>query len=181
MEIKQEVVGNGKKKMNSFEDKEIGAACRFGPGGDFVSIWPSQSAESGECLPNRASRLLGTIGRIITTMLAPQLGAVAGAGTTLQKVTSNSISEKGNLEYAVEHENIANPSYPSPVRTAQGSSRFQPQPMLFSDDWRIGNHAWSKPKHYIRAHRGTAKKRHALVAAGQGSLFEVDFKSAKTA
>ncbi len=32
------------KDMNSTINKEVGPVCKFGPGGDFVSFWPKDSA-----------------------------------------------------------------------------------------------------------------------------------------
>jgi hypothetical protein len=58
---------------------------------------------------------------------------------------------------------------------------FSGEPMLFANDSGTGVRIRYKPKHRIRAHRTASKKRHAVGIAGQGSLFEIDFRSAKTA
>jgi hypothetical protein len=60
------------------------------------------------------------------------------------------------------------------------------EPGLFADDWRISTAAKHKPNNRIRAHRTVAKKRACVGSAmsfdqGQGTLFELDFKGAKTA
>jgi len=137
-------------------DKQIEPVCRFGPGGDFVSIWPPQSQPPKK----QPAKLLGRLNEIITEVL----GSVS----------------KENLEYAVKS-STGKPAYSSPTATIKSDSRFSGRSFLFPDDCRIGLAARNKPKHHIRAYRRTAKKRPAIAFAGHGSLFESNFKSAKTA
>jgi hypothetical protein len=143
-------------KMNNHTDKQIAPVCRFGPGGDFISVWPPQSQ------PHKAqpAKLLTRLNEIIAALL--------------------NLSSKENLDYVVES-NAGKPAYSSPTTTLKGDSRFSGRPLLFPDDCRIGLTARNKPKHHIRAYRRTAKKRPAIAFAGHGSLFESNFKSTKTA
>jgi hypothetical protein len=60
------------------------------------------------------------------------------------------------------------------------------QPGLFADDWRAGAAVKHKSNNRIRAHRTTSKKRASVGSTvsfdeSQGTLFELDFKGAKTA
>jgi hypothetical protein len=143
-------------KMNSQPDKQIEPVCRFGPGGDFVSAWPPQPQPPKK----QPVTLLGRLNEIITTLL----GSVS----------------KENLEYVVES-SVGKPAYSSPTAAIKSDSRFSGRPLLFPDDCRIGLAAGHKPKHHIRAYRRTAKKRPVISFASHGSLFETNFKSAKTA
>jgi hypothetical protein len=154
-------------KMNNNVDKQIESAekrdfargepvCRFGPGGDFTSSWPPQS----QPLKKQPVKLLSQLNEIITTLLGS--------------------ASKENLNYVVES-SAGKPAYSSPTAAIKSDSRFSGWPLLFPDDCRIGLGADNKPKHHIRAYRRTAKKRPAISFAGHGSLFETNFKSAKTA
>jgi hypothetical protein len=135
--------------------------CRFGPGGDFVSAWPPQPQSPKK----QPAKLLSRLNEIITTLI----GSTCGLATS-----------KENLDYVVES-NTGKPAYSTPTAAIKSDSRFSGWPLLFADDCRIGLGADNKPKHNIRAYRRTAKKRPAVTFAGHGSLFETDFKSAKTA
>ncbi len=129
--------------MDADRDKQIEPLCKFGPGGDFVSIWPKESIVSSQELPNCLGKLLSSVSKTIST----SADSVYLAPTTVTK-----------------------------------SNRFvSGEPMLFPDDCRISLRTGHKPKPRIRAYRRTAKKRPAFGSSVQGSLFETDFKGAKTA
>ena len=130
--------------MDSRLNKQIEPVCRFGPGGDFISVWPSE----------------------------PQRFSLASKNIPFRKEI---------LEYTAGTTRANGPAYPAPATVIKGDSLFPDEPMLFTDDWRVGLRAGHKPKHHIRAYRRAVKKRPALVLAGQGSLFDANFKSAKTA
>ena len=140
--------------------------CRFGPGGDFTSDWPGSEDYSTNISGNRLLRALKLLSEIITT-------AAGGEFNAAQK--------KGNLKYA--HENREND------KSANAASDADPkiyklvpgQSVLFPDDSRIGKRTANKPKYRVRTYQRTAKKRHGHSKSRQGSLFDVDHKSAKTA
>jgi len=119
------------------KDKQVEPLCKFGPGGDFISVWPTESAE----LPQR----------------------------------------KGKLKHAVKNSEADKSAYAAPATVIKSDSYICGEPMLFADDWRIGVRDGHKSKHRIRTYRRIAKKRPALGLSGQGSLFETNFKIAKTA
>jgi hypothetical protein len=153
--------------MNSHPNKQIEPVCRFGPGGDFVSVWPPQSQPPKK----QPVTLLSPQNEIITTLLG---------STSLVRAKCPAVARKENLEYVVES-STGKPAYSAPTAAIKSDSRFSGRPLLFADDCRIGLGADNKPKHHIRAYRRTAKKRPAISFAGHGSLFETDFKSARTA
>jgi len=148
--------------MSSNEDKQIEGVpepvCRFGPGGDFVWVWPRESALSAQ--PGGLSRLLGWLSEVIHKPPG---------------------SDKGQLDYASENSKAGRAAYASSATTITANRRIQFEPMLFADDWRVSARAEHKPKHRIRTHRRAAKKRPAHDQWRQGSLFELDLQSARTA
>jgi len=78
-------------------------------------------------------------------------------------------------------ENQPNSNCTTPIRVVKGDCRFSGEPMLFADDWLTGVRVCHKSKHSIRTYSRAAKKKSSHDSSGQGSLFEADFKSAKTA
>jgi hypothetical protein len=90
-------------------------------------------------------------------------------------------AEKEREEYAAKNGGFEEPSHPAPDSTIKGDSQFSGEPMLFADDWRVGAAVRHKPKHGIRAHHRTATKRATVQFPRQGSLFNANFKSAKSA
>ena len=158
--------------MDNSVNEEIGPVCKFGPGGDFVSVWPKKSWPLVQ--DNGLVRLLAAIGEM--------MGVIHYAERTVAAaVLMENLSEKGVSEDGDEDNQTEEPSYAPSIRIVKGDKRFQPEPMLFTDDSGAGVAVRHQPKHRIRAYSRTAKKRHAPGASGQGTLFEPDFKSAKTA
>ena len=161
---------NPNKQIESAERRDFARGepiCRFGPGGDFVSVWPPQS----QPLKKQPAKLLSRLNEIITSLI----------GST----------SKENLEYVVESSTgksaggrdfaMGEPAYSTPTAAIKSDSRFSGRTLLFADDCRTGFGTDNKPKHNIRAYRRTAKKRPVISFADHGSLFEANFKSAKTA
>ena len=167
--------------MDESFNEQFEPVCRFGPGGDYISVWPSQHSKSPRSAPNRLAGLLERLSEIITTKLLPNFDAAADAPTNTHCSTAPALREKGNLEYEVESTESDKPANPAPVAVIEDNRQFQGQTMLFPDDSRAGRPTVHKPKYRIRTYHRTAKKKPALQLPGQGSLFEADFKSAKTA
>ena len=109
------------EKMNPDEISQTRPVCVFGPGGDFISIWPSGSIQPGD------------------TLMAADT------------------SVKSSI---ILHHN---------------------ETILFPEDTQIHTRTSHKPKHRIRTYRRTAKKSSASRPAGQGLLFDDNFKRIKTA
>lgn len=161
--------------MNTHKRTRIGPVCKFGPGGDFVSVWPRQLKPLFRRSQSRLVRLLGSVGGTIAELFDSEL-------STVQIESAGVIRDPGGQEksdYAAE--GIDRGAYAATVAGAEGGGRVSSEPMLFPDDWRISRAVEHKPKHRIRTHRRVAKKKPALSIAGQGSLFEADGKSTKTA
>jgi len=164
---------------NSRFNTENEPVCRFGPGGDFTSIWPGKDAGSSLIRPNSLSKVLASIAQTMGIILGS-----APAGTS--KTTSN--TQIKCIFFAKEkhkHESKSNKtdkSTDAPSTTIiKGHRQLPDEPMLFSDDSRAGRRAGHKSKHRVRAHRRTSKKRSPDGMRRQGTLFDANLKSARTA
>ena len=155
--------------------------CRFGPGGDFISVWPGEYNASSQPSSSGLGKLLTLLGEMITAVLGSELNSPSGVATSVHCLAGQIPAEEEKLKHAVRDSRTDEASYSAPTPVIESSGRFQGEPMLFGDDWGTGIGAGRKPKHRIRAYRRTSKKRHAFSLPGQGSLFEADFKSARTA
>ncbi len=150
------------KIMEIYRDKskKIEPLCRFGPGGDFVSVWPKERTVPGRDEQKNLSNVLINISDIVNKLLC---------------------FKRERISYAID----TNGTTPAPdaetTAVTQSSSEFQGQQMLLSNDWRISVRVGHKPKHHIRTHRRTTKKGVVDIFAGQGSLFATDLQSARTA
>ena len=169
--------------MNNDRFKRIEPVCRFGPGGEYMFFWPAGSAEfsSGQSWPNSLSKVLGSIARIISATLSPQQ---LSADVTIENICQSAerISEhKEQTHNAKPNGKPDKSSYAPPNAVIRSNRKFQGQPMLFADDRGTGRRTNNKPKHHIRAYRGTAKKRAGFDIARQSTFFEVDVKSQKIA
>ena len=177
-----------------FEPHErIKPVCRFGPGGDFVFFWPPLSAHSRQRSSGRLRTVLSLLGEVVTVLFGSEFDtAVAGEVDTEQE--AQGFCREEHFDNAFDGSKSDGPAYPPTVTIVRSNRRFWSQPMLFADDWRAGDGIRHKPKHRIRTYQRTAKKGPALGPqtqkrafgnplhpAGQGSLFEADFKGAKTA
>ena len=167
-------------KINDNPNESNQPLCRFGPGGDFVSEWPA----GAQILDNHAgglTKVLNSISDIITGLLGSQPDETTLISNEIKGCDATTPCRKEESEYAIEHTDIENRTYTPTITIIKGNRRFPGKQMLFADDWRAGSGNENKPKHHIRTHRRTAKKRPSGSLPGQGSLFETDFKGAKTA
>ena len=156
--------------------------CRFGPGGDFISDW---SPDLLRVLPQPSSsglrKLLTLLREITTAVLGSKLNAPSGVAPSVYRLTDQFLAEEEKLKHGVKDSQAEKRTYAATVPIVESNRRFRSEPMLFADDWGAGVRTGRKPKHHIRAYRRTAKKRHTFSLPGQGSLFETDFKSVRTA
>lgn len=168
-------------KMESRLNKQIEPICKFGPGGDFVSVWPKEPTFSLKPAPNRLTKLLNSIAEIINATLGSEFDSATEVPTDIAPETNRILYHEEKLKYAAKNTKADKPAYPTAATVIKNNRRLSSEPMLFADDWGVGGRAGHKSKHHIRAYRRTAKKRPALSLPGQGSLFEANFKSARTA
>lgn len=174
--------------MSRDKDNRIEPVCKFGPGGDFVSFWPPESSPDARHSPGSLADLLGTISELMNAMLGTNrrsgLPGFSSASTNTYHPTGETFCLKEKLEYAVKNskaENDAGSAHPATDAVIKSNRLLSTEPMLFADACGAGLRIGHKPKHRIRTYRRTSKKRPAFGLPGQGSLFETDFESAKSA
>lgn len=137
----------------------IDPVCRFGPGGDFVRNWPGTPEQYLKQSQSPLTKLLFSISKLINA------------------------TQESQQQYSVnitEDKNAIQPDAKT-VPTSASDHDVQSQTLLFADDSGTGTGTSHKQKHRVRAHRRTAKKKAPLRIAGQGSLFDADRQSIKTA
>jgi hypothetical protein len=166
------------KIMNHQSNKKVEPLCRFGPGGDFVWSWRPEPPEIERPYSRPILELFRCIIETFTALLGPDLineQAKQNYGGSLiirsKEIVSNAFKDRARDEFANTEKN------PAP----QINTLFPREPMLFPDLRGTGIKPWHKPKHGIRAHRRTAKKRPSVSLSGQGTLFDADVQSARTA
>ena len=159
--------------------ERIGPVCRFGPGGDYESVWPGDWMEQATQPKNAIGRLLDVIAGMTD---------VLRGGNRCVEVTGPIDIEQENKSYESDQRGagVRRGAYAEAGSATKHNRGVSEEPGLFADDWRISSAVKHKPNNRIRAHRTTAKKRTCVGSAvsfdeGQGTLFELDFKGAKTA
>ena len=167
--------------MNDRLNNQNEPVCRFGPGGDFISAWPKDQAASLKPEQNRLAKLLNTINEIINAALGSEFDNATNITTGFIPQPNRILYHEEKLKYDVKNSKPDNQTYSAPVAVTKSASSLPGESLLFPDDCRISLRTKHKPKHRIRAHRRTAKKGSAIEVPGQGSLFNDNFKSAKTA
>ena len=160
--------------MERENPRQIKPACRFGPGGDFVSVWPINELPARP--PNALAALLDTIGEVMNAVLGSEYDHAAGLPLQVKSIAF----PKEKMKYVSAKTSTKTTDAPA-APGAQGGRRVPAQPLLFADNSGTCPAAGNKQKHNIRAYRRVAKKRTPRSLPDQGSLFEADGKSAKTA
>jgi hypothetical protein len=96
---------------------------------------------------------------------------------------SNELTDyyKEKIVHADENSAARDTTDASPAPASSDGGALSGEPMLFPNLRRDGVRIEHKPKHRLRAHHRAAKKGSALRFAQQGTLFDVDFASAKIA
>jgi hypothetical protein len=157
----------------------IDPLCRFGPGGDFTSVWPQDKLDISHPQENVLSKVLGSIAEIMEAVLTPEMqdGSIE---ITYPKVTSRRIIfPKGQLKNAEIYE--PKTTHAQTTTALKDNSQLSGQPMLFPDDYGISDTTGHKQKHRVRTPGRIKKKKAPVSIFGQGSLFEDNLQSAKTA
>lgn len=152
--------------------------CKFGPGGDFVSFWPPKPGMRPSPLTELLNKLVPLVKAAPAQQPQTHKPEIAGKPTEHQQ---HIISPKEEFEHAAKHDAGSKTTDPAPATIIKRDNIFAGQPMLFPDDSRTRRRVGHKSKHRVRTHRRNAKKELTAGLAGQGSLFEANFKSAKTA
>ena len=155
-------------KQNRFNDEK--PLCRFGPGGQYLCDWPPSNYQYKLPVQDKLTRVLMTISDMISDFVKYPPDMV----NQLKTIETAS----GNLKY---EKSIPSGTDSSSASNIKSNQHISDQQMLFADDCRVVNADINKPKHNIRTHRKPANKRPPLHIAGQGTFFDDNFKSAKSA
>lgn len=167
-------------KMTPEPNGQVEPLCKFGPGGDFVALWRPELTESCE-LSNPLVRLLAAAVEVVAAILGlRRSGAFVRLGST-SGLNELSGCHKERIVNAVESSEARDTTDPSPTPAPEDGGLLSGEPMLFPDLRRNGIRIEHKPKHRIRAYHRAAKKGPALRFSKQGTLFDVDFTSARIA
>ena len=154
-----------------------GPVCRFGPGGDYVSIWPADREIAAKRPKNTIAGLLNVLAGVIEALRGGRPGYAINGPAEIADYTV----EREKPFYVAQGTRADRTTYTSPDSIVKNNRRVCDQRWLFADDWRAGGAVGRKPTHRIRAHRAIAKKRVCFAPAESRTLFEPDFKGAKTA
>jgi hypothetical protein len=154
--------------------------CKFGPGGDFVSVWQPQAARICGSL-NSLAKPLTSIVQMFAVLLGSKPGGPLVNMETALACNKSTCHHQEKVQDGVRSCKTSNSIDAAATATAADGSLFSREPLLFADHCRVGIRVKHKPKHRIRTYRRATKKRAALWLSEQGSLFETDLASARTA
>jgi len=177
--------------------------CKFGPGGDFVAVWPGPAAGGSPALRllaavvEAAAVILGLKQSAAWQGLSPALvGGGSRSGLSDRSDQSDESDRRGPCRlgpqersriekeiqiHATENSRAFRAPDPSPAPASKDGRRLPGEPMLFPDVRRNGVRIEHKPKHRIRAYRGAAKKGPSVRLCKQSTLFDAQFGSARIA
>lgn len=166
-------------KLMPEKNKDNEPLCKFGPGGDFLSVWRPELPESRE--QNCIEKLFASTIEIAAVLLGygrtnPYVALINTSGTG-----EPTLHHKEDKKDAVKFNRIRHPAHAASARITPDDSRISAEPMLFPDVGRNGSSIKHQPKHRIRTYQRTPRKRTAVRFVQQGSLFEGQFKSSKIA
>lgn len=151
--------------------------CKFGPGGDFSFGWPGGSYKSAAIVMPLTVKFVGLLNEII--------GPVANRANNIRirrcDEGVSSLYQKDGQEDADRNHGRDMQTYVAASGTVKINPQFQGQPVLFPDDSGAGVRNGNKSKHSFRAHRRIARQRPAIGISWEGSLFETDITSVRTA
>ena len=167
-------------KMTPERNTEAEPLCQFGPGGDFIAVWLPEPPESSAS-SNLLAKLLASAVEIVAMVLGLER---TGSHVPLRSAFGSNeltVCHKDEDENAVRTGKAYDKTDSAPTTASEDDSSLSGEPMLFPDLGRDGIRIRHKPKHCIRTYRRTAKKRLAVRSSQHGSLFESQFRSARTA
>lgn len=161
---------------------KIGPACRFGPGGEYTSIWPEDLAEIAKfaACGNKSTNARGGLLNVLRGVIEILRGSQRGREIEIEGPTQ---VEEGTSAGMMQPYGTGNKptAYAQTGSVIKGDSSIRQQRWLFADDWRTGQPCGRKQDNHIRAHRAVAKKGIHFGPGGQSTLFDADVKGAKTA
>ena len=156
----------------------IEPVCKFGPGGEYLSVWPPGRVQEDDLSAGHVTRLLESLGEIIGVLSGSR--CVRASTPAMSNNNPVATPKETSPDAAARHR----PHRRFNPETAPGAAAyrgFPREPMLFPDDSRTGEPIEPQPQHGVRAPRRTPKIIAALDLPGQGTFFEIDAPRAKSA
>ncbi len=163
-------------RMTAHRIGRIEPACKFGPGGEYLSVWPVSPPPCVDPSAGHLTRVLASVAEIV--------GVLSGTRRTSSVIAPSDQPVSGCQEKttdAAERDRHHRRFDPQAASGAPAHRRFPRQSLLFPDDSRVSGETESESKHRVRAPKRAAKKIVAHNFPGQGSLFEIDVPRTKTA
>jgi len=171
--------------MDRFNRKMDVPLCQFGPGGDFTSQYDSEKPASPAADGiSPLGKVLNLIAEVIGATVQPEILTEIACALPPFDLQNGANSIMSSEESCPDDQTALVGKYANQPQTTSSLKTNRPlagQPMLFSNDWRIGPGAQHKPGHRLRTHRRTARKKAADAVHRQGSLFETNGCRRKTA
>jgi hypothetical protein len=161
-------------------DRQAEPLCKFGPGGDFIAVWQPEASESYEP-SNCLAKLLTSAVEVVAVVLGLKRASPYVFLRNAFCSDELTVCRKEKAKNAVENSEAHDTTDPAPTTATEDGGLFSGEPMLFPNLSRNGSRIKHQPKHRIRTYRRASKKGSALRFSKQGSLFESQFKSARTA
>jgi hypothetical protein len=167
-------------KMEPEPNGHVEPLCMFGPGGDFVAHWQPELIKTCE-LSNPLVRLFAAAVEVVAVILGVRRSDACVCLENSPGLNEPANRHKEKIVNAVENNEARDTTDSSPASAPEDGGVLPGEPMLFPNLRRDGLQIEPKPKHRIRAYHRAAKKGSALRLAKQGTLFDVDFASARIA
>jgi hypothetical protein len=165
------------KKTSQQQDNTAEPLCRFGPGGDFVWSWRPELNDLEQTPSRPFFDLIRCAIQTLTSFLSPELINENNRNICRSLL----IHSKENISDKFADRRCSHVSDTEEISAPEINTPFSREPMLFPDFRGTGIKAWHKPKHGVRAHRRVTKKRTSVSLPGQGTLFDPNAQSARTA
>lgn len=160
--------------------RQVEPLCKFGPGGDFAVAWQPEPPGTFE-MSNRLGRLLSAAFEVIVVILGFKRTAARVSWRNNARSSEVIDYDREKVKNAAEDSRLRDTAHAPATAVAEDSGAVSGEQMLFPYPGGDGVRIKHKPKHGIRTYRRAAKKRSAVRFGEQGSLFESQFKSTKTA
>lgn len=161
---------------------KIGPVCRFGPGGEYTSMWPEDLVEVAEfaACGNKSKNARGGLLNVLKGIIEILRGSQPGREFEIEEPAQ--VDEGTSSGVIQPYGTTDNPAaYAQAGSVVEGDSAIRQQRWLFADDWRTGQPGGRKQDNHVRTHRAITKKGIHFGPGAQSTLFDADVKGAKTA
>ena len=146
--------------------------CRFGPGGDYSCYYPTDARPKSD--ENSITAVLNILAGIIEQSCDLNMFSIEESNDTITVTRKESAYNKEEKSSKNDKLN----TFTKTASIAQTDQGLTEQQLLFTDNCGTGVQSENKQKHRVRPHRRASKKEFALDLCSQGSLFDLDRKSA---